>query len=312
MRVVFMGSPEFAVPVVRRLLDAGNQVVGVYTQPDRPEGRGLHQGMPPVKRFAQERDLAVFQPASLRSPGAQEELASLQPDVIVVAAYGKLLPLPVLALPGCGCLNIHPSLLPRHRGPSPVVTSILEGDTSTGVTVMLLDEGMDTGPVLARRPAEISAGDTATTLTRRLFDMGGELLVEVLPSWCRGELEAMSQDEAGATVTRKIQKSDGELAWQRPAVQLERCVRAFDPWPGAFTYWNGRLLKVAESTASSWSGEQEPGMVVPLTTQRGAVGVVSGVGVLELARLQLEGRRSLPASDFVRGHRDFMGSKLPS
>ena len=187
LRLVFMGTPEFAVPALGVLQDAGHDVVGVYTQPDRRSGRGRRLTAPPVKEFAEGRGLPVFQPASLREDAeARQRIAELAPDAIIVAAYGLFLPEDTLAVPRLGCLNIHPSLLPRHRGPSPVATAILEGDEATGVTIMLLDEGMDTGPILAQREARIGANETCDRLTTRLFDMGASLLVKTLKEWSAG------------------------------------------------------------------------------------------------------------------------------
>ena len=204
MRLVFMGTPTFAVPVLAGLtgLD-GWEVAGVYTPPDRPAGRGRRAQASPVKEFALEHGIPVHQPASLRSAEAQSELAALAPDAIIVAAYGKLLPPPVLEVAPLGCLNIHPSLLPRHRGPSPVATAILEGDLVTGVTLMLLDQGMDTGPLIAQTEYRLNGNETADELTETLFGVGGKLLMESLPRWQSGELQAVPQDDSLATVTRK-------------------------------------------------------------------------------------------------------------
>lgn len=308
-----MGTPSYAVPVLEALLGAGHRVAGVYTQPDRPAGRGLRPEAPPVKRYALERGLAVFQPQSLRSPGALEELRALAPRAIVVAAYGKFLPPEVLRLPPLGCLNLHPSLLPRHRGPSPVQAAILEGDEVTGVSIILLDEGMDTGPILAQVEEPIRDTDTAATLTERLFNIGARLMVETLERWDRGLLSPTPQDHARATVTRRIAKEDGEMDFSRPAVYLWRMVRAYQPWPGAYTRWEGRLLKVLEALPLEAQGEAPPGTVVALPRGSPApVGVVAGRGVLALLRLHLEGRRPLPAEEFLRGHPRFIGARLPS
>lgn len=310
MKAVFMGTPEFSVPVLEGLERLGLDVVAVYTRPDRPKGRGLGMEAPPVKRWARKREFKVVQPPSLRSPDAQKELAALHPEVIVVAAYGQILPQEVLRIPAKGCVNVHPSLLPLYRGTAPVVTALLEGAEVTGVTLMLMDEGMDTGPVLARRQERVRPGDTTETLTRRLFLLGAELVVETLPRWLVGEVVPEPQDETRATVTRLVRRKDGEADWTLPAYQLERRVRAYTPWPGLYTHWKGRRLKVLQATVVP--GEGEVGLVVPLRQPEAACGVVTGQAILGLNTLLVEGRRPVSSRDFVRGYRDFIGSRLPS
>jgi methionyl-tRNA formyltransferase len=317
MRIVFMGTPAESGPVLEAILGAGHRVVGVFTQPDKPAGRGQRLEPPPVKTLGLERGLAVFQPATLRRPEAVAQVAALAPEAIVVAAYGKLLTREVLAIPPLGCLNLHPSLLPRHRGPSPVSTAILEGDPITGVTVMLMDAGMDTGPILAQRQEAVRDQDTAGSLTVRLFALGAGLLLETLPRWAAGEVKPVPQDESRATVTRLLRKEDGGLDFNRPAGHLWRQVRACHPWPGAFTRWRGRLLKVlgavrAAPLGKPPVGEAPVGTVVALDPSLGApVGVVTAEGLLGLTHLHLEGKRPVPAQEFLRGYRDFVGSRLP-
>ena len=312
MRSVFMGTPSFAVPVLAGLTGQDAlDVVGVYTPPDRPAGRGRRAQASPVKDFALEHGIPVFQPASLRSAEVQAGLAALEPDAIIIAAYGKLLPPPVLELAPLGCLNIHPSLLPRHRGPSPVVTTILEGDGVAGVTLMLLDQGMDTGPLIAQREYPLSGDETAEGLTGSLFGLGGELLQESLPRWQAGELHAIPQDSSLATVTRKLQRADGLADWALPAEVLERRARAFTPWPGLFTGWDGSGLKLVEVTVlSTRSGGGDPGTVVETGDPAAPVAVVTSDGLLGLKAVQLEGRRAVAAGDFLRGAPGFIGARL--
>ena len=309
MRLVFMGTPTFAVPVLAGLhaLD-GTEVVGVYTPPDRPAGRGRRSQSSPVKDFAGEQGLPVFQPASLRPAEVQAGLEELKPDVIVVAAYGKFLPPPVLELPPLGCLNIHPSLLPRHRGPSPVATTILEGDQITGVTLMLLDQGMDTGPVIARTKYRLRGDETAQELTETLFDLGGALLQDSLPRWQAGELQAQPQDHAIATVSRKLERADGLADWSMTADELERRSRAFTPWPGLFTDWNGSGVKLVEVTALD--GDGLPGLVAETGDLAAPVAVGTRRGLLGLKTVQLEGKRAVPTGDFLRGAPSFIGAQL--
>ncbi|MCH7786656.1 MAG: methionyl-tRNA formyltransferase [Chloroflexi bacterium] len=311
LKVVFMGTPVFSVPVLTALVDEGHRIVGVYTRRDRPTGRGKRLTAPPVKLAALERGLPVFQPSSLRrDEKARQEMASLSPDVVVVAAYGLFLPPDTLSLPRLGCLNIHPSLLPRYRGSSPVVAAVLSGDAVTGVTVMKLDEGMDSGPLLAQRETPIGPDETAEALTMRLFELGSDLLIEVLPKWERGEIQAQPQDESMVSVTSRLSKEDGEIDWNRPAAYIARQVRAYYPWPGTFTHWRGATLKIVEATAIAPEAgtPASAGQVVLLA--EGGVGIGTGEGILELRRVQLEGRGAVSAREFVQGHRDFPDSQV--
>ena len=313
MRLIFMGTPTFVVPVLDRLYSQLNvEVVGVYTPPDRPGVRGHAPEMPPVKGRALELGLIVFQPPSLRSAQVQEELTNLQPDVIVVAAYGRFLPTPVLDIPKNGCLNIHPSLLPKYRGPSPVVTAILDGEMITGVTLMLLDPGMDTGPLIAQRQYDIASPQNADSLTALLFDVGADLLLDNLDPWVNGELAAQPQDPSLATVTSKVERADGKANWGDSAMILARKQRAYTPWPGLFTYLNGQVLKLLEvvplpATAGS---DVEPGMVISLMGEEAPIGVGTNDGVLGLKTVQLEGRRAIATQEFLRGNPDFINARL--
>ncbi len=308
MRVVFMGNPSFAVPVLEALYESAYQVVGVYTTPDKPAGRGKRLAAPPIKEFALSRGLPVFQPASLRSRETQAELAALAPEAIVVAAYGRLLPPEVLHLPPLSCVNLHPSLLPRHRGASPVASAILEGDQKTGVSIIQVDEGIDMGPILAQEETELGSEENTGGLTARLFKMGARLLLETLPPWARGEIEPKPQDSSRATLSRRLSRGDGEMDWNLPAVTLWREVRAYYPWPGSYTSWRGRHLKILEASVAEEPHSAEPGDVIPLG--RGGIGVVTSGGALLLRRLQLEGRRAMGIREFTQGYRDFVGQRL--
>ena len=303
-----MGTPEFVIPVLEVLFKEGHQLAGVYCQPDKPSGRGRREEAPPVKEFALAHALPVFQPSSLRRSEAQDELASLAPEVIVVAAYGKILPPAVLQLPSLGCLNLHPSLLPRYRGASPVISAIIEGERVTGMSLMLLDEGMDTGPILAQREMKIAEEDNAESLTQRLFQLGAELLVELLPLWAQDKIQTRPQDESQATVSGRLSKEDGQMDWQLTAEALSRRVRALHPWPGTYTYWRGKLLKILETSPVEAQAQGEIGTVV--RTPGGEVGVVTGGGLLVISRLQPEGRRAVGIQEFLQGYRDFVGSRL--
>lgn len=310
MRVVFMGSPRFAVPSLEYLVSSGYELAAVYTQPDSMGGRGRSLAASPVKEAASALGLTVVQPQSLKAPGAVEQLAGFKPDVIVVAAFGQLLPKAVLELPRWGCLNVHPSLLPTFRGASPVAAAILAGDGFSGVSIILLDEGMDSGSVLGRAQLPIADIDTTASLGEKLSIVGAGLLGEVLVGWMRGELSPQPQDEARATYCKPIAKDDGEIDWQLSAIEIWRRVRAFYPWPGCFTRWRGKTLKIIEAAPLTAVTPAKAGEVVALDS--GGFGIGSGEGVLDILRVQLAGKQTLSAAEFLRGQRDFIGAVLPS
>jgi len=308
-----MGSPEFAVPHLEYLVLNQYQVVAVYTQPDRRAGRGRALVSPPVKMAAQALGLEVMQPAKLREAGVVEQLSQFRPDVIVVAAFGQILPKSVLDVPRFGCINVHPSLLPRFRGASPVASAILAGNEFTGVSIMLMDEGLDTGPILARAQIPISARDTTGSLTTKLSLIGAWLLGEALVGWARGELTPRPQNETEATYCTEITKKDGEIDWHLSAIALWRRVRAFSPWPGCYTRWQGRQLKIIEAVPLTAERVFTVGEVVMLPAgSTAAFGVYTGDGVLGVSRVQLEGKQVLSAAEFLRGQRQFIGAVLPS
>ena len=309
MRTIFMGTPQFAVPVLGSLLHPPYQMVAVYTQPDKPVGRGRQIGCSPVKRLAMEHNITVIQPKTLKSEEAVKELASFKPELIVVAAFGYILPLAMLSLPKFGCLNVHPSLLPKHRGPSPVANSLLCGDQITGVTIMVVEMRVDSGPILAQREASISSTDTTGSLTFKLAGVGAELLLETLPKWIGGELKPRPQDESQATYSKLIANEDGEIDWHLSAVELWRRIRAYNPWPGCYTWWKGKRLKIHRVIPLSDVAKGEMGEVIALR-EPPKVGVVVGHGILGLCQVQLEGRHEMPVDEFVRGQRNFIGSIL--
>ena len=317
-RVVFMGTPQFAIPTLKWLIDeysstGGNaEVVGVFTQPDRPKGRGRKLEPSPVKMLAQEHGLHVLEPESLRTPETLAELRALQPDVIIVAAFGQILPVSVLQLPPYGCLNVHASLLPRWRGAAPVAAAILAGDDITGVTIMQMDAGLDTGAVVGQRSQSITREDTSETLTARLAQLGAELLRDTLPDWFAGVIEPQPQDEALVTHAPQIKKAQGHINWGEPAEAIARRVRAFFPWPGAYTHWQGKPLKILRAAATeSWQWEEREDSL-PGTVVAGAEGPVvsAGRGALKLYEVQLAGKRPTAADAFARGARGFVGDRL--
>lgn len=306
-----MGTPEFAVPSLAALLHSSYQVVAVHTQPDKKAGRGQSVAFSPVKQLALSQGLEVVQPDSLKVAGTVERLASFAPDLMVVAAFRQILPPEVLALPKFGCLNVHPSLLPRYRGASPIAMAILQGDEITGVTIMLLDAGMDTGPILSQREVHISTDDTTGSLAVKLAQAGAQLLMETLPLWIDGRIQAQPQEESRASYSKVITKDDGEMDWRLPALDLWRRVRAFDPWPGCYAWWRGKRLKLGKVVPLYGEKSGEPGKVIALSPPAPAtVGVETGEGVLGLLRVQLEGKHEMSAEEFVRGQREFIGSSL--
>jgi methionyl-tRNA formyltransferase len=315
-RIVFMGSPDFALPVLRRLLESEHEVVAVYTQPDRPAGRGRALQAPPAKTLALAHGVPVFQPASVSAPDSVQEIAKLAPGLIVIAAYGQILKQPVLGVPRRGVLNVHASLLPRHRGAAPVAAAILAGDEEAGVTIMRTELALDAGPILVQRRVPISPHDTAGTLTERLAEEGAHLLMEVLPAWLEGSLSPAPQDASQATYAPALRKEDGRVDWGLPAEDVWRRVRAFAPWPGAFTYLDGQPLRLLDTWPLAVEDEGQPaGTVVPCPLgaappEQAGFAVVTGRGLLAIMRLQLAGRRALPATDFLRGQRGLMGKRL--
>lgn len=306
-RIIFMGTPDFAVPVLQALAQTTHHLVGVYTRPDKPAGRGNQLQSSPIKQLALAHGLPIFQPASLRKPEAIEQLRALAPDVIIVAAFGLLLPPEVLAIPPRGCINTHASLLPRHRGAAPIPAAILAGDPETGVTLMQMDAGIDTGPILAQRAIPIAEQDTTATLTPKLAHLAAGLLIETLPRILAGEIPLQPQDDSRATFARMIRKEEGRIDWAQPAIEIARRVRAFNPWPSAYTFWNGTQLKILYASASDFKTDAEPGRVIQWQKE---IAVATGKGALILREVQLAGKRAMQIEEFVRGQKLFVGSVL--
>lgn len=307
-RVVFLGTPEFGVPILRALA-RDHQVLAVVTQPDRAVGRGRKRiSAPPVKAAAEALGIEVLQPVRLgRDKAVLGRLRALSADVFVLAAYGQILRKNVLSIPPHGVIGVHASLLPRWRGAAPVAAAILHGDQCTGVSLMLTDAGMDTGPVIAARPVEIADDDTTETLTAKLAALGSDLLVETLSAWLRGEIVARPQDDSAATSAPPLSKEQGRLDWSDDALTLDRQVRALKPWPGAYAMWQGQSLKVTSATALDVEVQGDPGTVV---LHQKALCVVTGLHLLRLWRVQLAGRKEMDAETFVRGRPGFVGSVL--
>jgi len=299
LRIVFAGTPEFAVPALEALHAAGHQIVAVYAQPDRPAGRGQEISTGPMKRCAQALDLRVEQPASLRSSEAVARLKSHLADLMVVAAYGLILPPGVLELPRLGCWNIHASLLPRWRGAAPIHRALLAGDTETGITIMQMDAGLDTGPMLLRRPTAIGPREDGGTLHDRLAGLGAEAIIAAIDEFQAGRMVPVPQPAEGVTYASKIRKEEARIDWTAPAGVIDRQIRAFNPWPVAETRWQDRQLRV-------WSAEPviaatgAPGEV--LEAAGGRIVVATGEDALSLTHVQLAGRRAMSAAEFLNAH----------
>jgi methionyl-tRNA formyltransferase len=302
-----MGTPAFALGSLEGLLTSGVNLVGVYTQPDRPKGRGKKLAASPVKQLALEHGIPVFQPQKLRDPAAVEELQELRPDLIIVVAYGQILPKVVLDMPRYHCINVHASLLPKYRGAAPINKAIIDGETETGVTTMLMDIGLDTGDMLVKRSLSIEKNETAGQLHDRLALLGQETLAETLHLLCAGKLVAEKQNEELSCYAPMLKKEDGLIDWQKPAEDIHNQVRGLDPWPGAYTYLDGEVLKIAATTvAEEVSGE--PGTI--LSADKTGVRVACSEGVLNIGELQLPGKKRLSAMNFLSGRPLFVGTRL--
>jgi methionyl-tRNA formyltransferase len=302
LRIAFAGTPQFALPALRALLKSTHRVVGVLTQPDRPAGRGQHLRASPVKLLATDHGLPVAQPSTLKTPEGRAELAKWTPDVLVVVAYGLILPQAALELPRLGCVNIHGSLLPRWRGAAPIQRAILAGDAETGVTIMQLDAGLDTGPMLLERSRSIGMHDTAGDLHDALAELGAVALIEALDGLAAGTLRARAQPAAGASYAPKIEKSEAALDWTASAIALDRQVRAFNPWPIAETRFGSETLRVLRARVAESGGiHAEPGTLLGLADD--GLRVACGEGVLAIRELQRAGKRPISARDFANAVR---------
>ena len=301
LKLGFAGTPDFAVPALERLA-AEHRICAVFTQPDRPSGRGQMLHLSPVKRRAMELGLNIHQPATFKSPEVRELLRAAELDALIVVAYGLILPAAVLELPKWGCINIHASLLPRWRGAAPIQRALLAGDDVTGVTIMRMEAGLDTGPMLAARPVNIGARDTAQTLHDRLALLGAELIAETLRALEQGSVHETAQPKEGVTYAEKISKAEASISWADSAAQIARKVRAFNPWPIAETRCNGEQLRIWEAEPVDVPGV-ETGGIPPGTVLGDNIDVVCGRGVLRVLRLQLAGRKVVSAGDFLQGHR---------
>lgn len=320
LRIIYMGTPQFAVPALEALIDGaapgkvladGYEIVTVITRPDKPAGRGREIVFSPVKQVALRHGIPVWQPGSFKKAENSQALAAYHADLYIVAAFGQILPQAVLDQPRYGTLNIHASLLPKYRGADPIAEAILQGDSETGVSIMLLDAGVDTGPVLAHRSIPIANTETTSSLTVKLADLGAQTVMDVLPAWVEQHITPEPQNEREASHTRMLKKEDGAVKWERPADMLARQVRAYFPWPGTYTFWRGKLLKIIAAEALPQTTLFAPGTVI-VTDEAGhkTLLVATGVGLLKITQLQLEGKKAMGCEEFLRGYAQIAGQVL--
>ncbi len=308
MKILFLGTSEFACPCLEALFSSPYTVAEVVTQPDRPKGRGRKLTPPPIKTLATAYQIPLFQPEKLRDPSAIEHVQALSPDLIVVVAYGQILPQAVLSIPSLGCVNVHASLLPKYRGASPIARAILMGEKKTGVTTMLLDAGMDTGPVLLKEETEISAEDNLGNLQRRLAQMGAPLLLKTIAGLATGNLIAQPQDPAQASYAPKISREEGQIDWRHPARVLGNLLRALDPWPGAYSTWNGRTIKLFRPSVLEDQAMEPPGTLAEVTSR--GLKVATTDGYLLIREVQMENRSRMSVDQFLRGNPIKSGQRL--
>lgn len=304
-QIVFMGTPDFSVPTLQALIDQ-HEVIGIVTQPDRPAGRGGKIRQSPIKALALQHTIPVFQPKRLRKAEAIAELKQWQPDVYVVAAFGQILPQEVLDIPPHGSINVHASLLPRWRGAAPIHAAIRAGDAEAGVTIMKMDAGLDTGPMLSKRALPIDSDETGQSLHDKLAQLGADSLIEMLPSYLAGEITPQPQPDEGVTYAPQIKKEEGEIDWSLDAVAIERLVRAFTPWPGTYTSFRGKQLKIHAGEVIA--GAAAVGEVIE---RDGRIAIGTGEGLYAPTEVQLAGKSRSAIDDFVNGYQDFVGSTLP-
>lgn len=308
LRLVFMGTPEFAVPTLQALLEGEDTVVGVVCQSDKPAGRRLDLHAPPVKNCAHAHAVPVFQPRKIRTPEALEHLQGWRPDLIVVAAYGKILPKTILDLPAFGCINIHASLLPKYRGAAPMQWAIAQGETHSGITIMQVSEELDAGDILLQKSIALKPDETGGSLHDTLAALGAQALVEAMTLFKQGKLVATSQDKTAVTYAPLLKKEDGEIDWTHSAVSIERRIRAFHPWPSSYTWLGNKRLKILTARLSTVEASATPGIII--NRQDKGLTVAASQGSLILGRVQLEGKRAMPIAAFLAGYNLKPGDRL--
>ena len=300
MKILFMGTPDFAAYALKALYESGQEIVGVVTQPDKPKGRSGKLVFSPVKEYALEKDLPVFQPEKIRTPESVEYLKSIDADIYVVAAFGQILSQEVLDIPRFGCVNIHASLLPKYRGAAPIQQALLDGNSKTGVTLMQMNAGMDTGDILMQESIDITMDDTAGTLFDKLMKLGGDMMVRAIPMIEKGELAPVPQDNDKATKVGKFSKEMGIINWKDDAAYIDRLIRTMDPWPSAYTHLDGKTLKIWKATPIEDDSKASAGEIFEIS--KNSFKVATGKGSLEVFEVQLEGKKRMSAGDFMRGN----------
>ena len=299
-----MGTPEFAVPSLRALIEVGENVVAIVTQPDKPRGRGKKLTPPPVREAALKHNIPVFQPEKIKDEPFITAISNFSPDVIAVVAYGKILPKAILDIPPKGCINVHASILPKYRGAAPINWAIINGEKETGITTMLLDEGMDTGDMLLTEKVEIRDDDTASSLHDRLKYIGADLLIKTIKGIKSETIRPIPQDDSQATYAPMLKKEDGRIDWTMKAEEIKNLIRGFFPWPGAYTRWDGKQIKIFKAEVEA-GGKEEPGTVINISTE--GIFVATGKGILLIKELQPESKNKMTASEFVKGYRIVTG-----
>ncbi len=307
--VVFMGTSDFAVPILKKIQSKFN-ILAVVTERDKPAKRGKKIEITPVKKVAQELNLPIFQPAKIKgNPQFIEELQKISPDIIIVVAYGKLLPVEVLNCAKNGCLNIHPSLLPRYRGASPIQTALLNGDNQTGISIILMDEGMDSGDIIYQELINIKNSDDFITLSKKLAEKSSEIMERVVTLYCGGKLPLNTQNDNEATYCAKIKKSDGLINWKLSAMEIINKLRAYQEWPGTFFYWKEKKIELVEASLSEII-DNSPSVVGQVVKISGKILVKCGFGLLEIKKVKMEGKKSMTIKDFINGHQEFLSEIL--
>lgn len=300
MKVVFMGTPDFAVGTLKKLIESRHEVLAVVTQPDKPKGRGKAMQFPPIKEVAVEAGITVYQPKRVREPEFLETLKALSPDVVVVVAFGQIIPQAVLDVPKLGCLNVHGSLLPKYRGAAPIQWAVIDGESESGVTIMRMDAGLDTGDMITTRVVKLEEKETGGSLFDKLSQAGADLLTETLDQLEAGTVTYEKQPaESSTDYARMLKKEDGQIDWNKSAAELERLIRGLNPWPSAYTHLDGKTLKIWMADADEGNSGLEPGTVAEVT--RNTVKVQTGDGMLSLLEVQLEGKKKMPVDAFLRG-----------
>ena len=312
LKLIFMGSPEYTLPILKELLTSNHLVKAAFTEPDKLIQRNKIVLENPIKQYCKKLNIPIFQFAKNNNEKIFEEVLKMKPDAIIIASYGVILPKKVLEIPPLGCINIHPSMLPKYRGPSPIPSTILNGDYNSGVTLMKLDTGMDTGPIIAQEEFLINSRHNTSDLTKILFSLGGKLLTKILPDYASGNIQVTPQNDKEATITLKIKKTDGLIKWTSTSEYIKNQIKAFTPWPGTYTYWQGKRMSIHDGNEyqKNVNLKSTPGAILQLPNQ--SIGVATATNFIELKKIQLEGKKVLSVKEFLMGYPDLINSYFGS